>query len=425
MTARFSRTLLCAAALGLAAPLFAQEPADVNYEQKREDSEMDALRRWLNDKRLITIRELGGDLSISGDVRTEFQATNERRGVIKQRGIGGATAQPAYAWDSDVSLNIDYRTDYTWASVKIKFDNDMGVNGGSVNRIKVPKAYLGGRMVSGDTITLDMEIGRRSLSSVYDSKVQFAALYDGIAMRLGKAFEDIGDFFFNCGPFLIDEKNNHYGAVAEIGMLRVGNVGFNTKYSVINWKRHFSNPQKNDRYNFVVQQLLASYQFNPKWLNKKLIKFYGAMLSNLVADDLVLPNPTTNSDQNLGTQNWGFYAGLLLGTVKKAYDWAIDINFQWVQAQTVADYDFMGIGRGNAARVGLYNDKLDGSGTIPANTDTAVGPCNYYGFEVDMLYAFTDNLTVQQHFKWSRTLDEQIGPDLKYQQFEVEFIYAY
>ncbi len=425
MTARFSRTLLCAAAICLGAPFFVHAAADVDYAEKKNDNDIDALRRWLNDKRLITVRELGGDLSLSGEVRTEFQAFSEQRNGIMERGMGSLTGLPAYSWDVDVALALDYRTDYTWASFKIKFDNDMGVKTGTVDKIKIQKGYLGGRMVAGDTLTFDMEIGRRSLNNVYDSKIEFAALYDGIAFRLGKAFENIGDYYFNCGPFVIDDRTNHYGAVAEMGMLRMGNVGLNAKYSVIDWKKHFSNPQKNDRYNFVVQQFLLSYQFNPLWLGKRLIKFYGAALANLIADDLVLYNPNRDADQNFGSQNWGWYTGVSIGTVKKAFDFAVDLNFQWAQAQAIPDYDFMGIGRGNAARVGLYNDKLDGSGKIASTTETAVGPCNYYGFEIDMLYAFTDNLTVQENYKWSRTLNQQIGPNLKYQQFEVEFIYAF
>lgn len=421
---RFSSTLFFAAALGFALPLFSQSTADVDFDDKQTESDMDALRRWLNDKRMITVRELGGDLSISGDVRTEFQATNERLNGIQQRGVNAATQAPAYGWDIDMSLILDYRTDFTWASVKLRFDNDMSTRSGTVNKIKVQKAYLGGRVVAGDTFTLDAEIGRRSLSNAYDSKVEFGSLYDGILLRFGKAFRAIGDFYYNTGVFLIDDKQNHYGFVGEMGMLRIGNTGLNAKYSVIDWKKHFPNQQKDDRYNFVVQQLTFSYIFNPKWLGKKLIKFYGAALSNLTADDLVLFDPNDNENKRFGLQNWGWYTGVSIGTVKKAGDIAFDLNYQWVQAQTVPGFDFKGIGRGNAAGVGLYTTKSSGSGSA-TTTQNATGPCNYYGFEIDCLYAFTDNISVEENFKWSRTLNKHIGPNLQYQQFEVEFIYAF
>lgn len=385
--------------------------------------EMDALRRWLNDKRLITVKELGGDLSLSGEVRTEFQATAENKEGIRQRGQGGATKKPAYAWDVELNLMLDYRTDYTWAAMKIEFDNDMSIpSGSSAHKIRVEKAYLGGRFVAGDTFTLDGEIGRRYFTNVFDSRIEFGALFDGVLLRFSKAFESIGDYYFNTGAFLIEDMDNHYGYVGEMGMLRIANVGLGAKYSVIDWKKHFSNDIKNLHYNFVVQQFLLFYQLNPQWMNKKLIKFYAAGLSNLIADNLVLFNPTTNQNQNFGRQNWGWYAGVSLGQVKKQSDWAIDMNFQWVQAQTVPSFDFLGIGRGNAANVGLYATSKDGPKTT---TQTAVGPCNYYGFDIDLLYAFTDNLTIEENFKWSRTLNTDIGPNLQYQQFEIEFIYAF
>jgi hypothetical protein len=42
------------------------QTADVQYNDKREESDMEALRRWLQDKRFVSLKEIGGDLSISG-----------------------------------------------------------------------------------------------------------------------------------------------------------------------------------------------------------------------------------------------------------------------------------------------------------------------------------------------------------------------
>ncbi len=82
---RFFTTALCACTLFLG-QLCAQAP-DVDFDAKSDpDSrDMDALRRWLRDKRFVTMKEIGGDLSLSGEVRTEFQAINERRDGVQQR----------------------------------------------------------------------------------------------------------------------------------------------------------------------------------------------------------------------------------------------------------------------------------------------------------------------------------------------------
>lgn len=393
---------------------------DVQYNEKRDPDvdDMEALRRWIRDKRFITMKELGGDLSISGEVRTEFQDTNEVKDGIRQRGSGGAINKAQYAWDVEVNIMIDYRADRNWAAIKLEFDDDMGQRSGTVNRIRLEKAYLGGRIVPGDTFTMDAELGRRYLFNVFDSKIEFASLYDGVLFRFSKAWMDIGDFYWNLGALLVDDKTSHYAYVTEIGALRIANVGLNMKYSLIDWYKPAANVLNDLRYKYLVSQFLVSYQFYPEWIGKKLIKFYGAGLSNLLAGGV----PQTHGKR----QNWAWYAGISIGLVKKQHDWAIDANYQWAQAQAVPDFDVSGIGRGNAAGVGFYTNNIDGNPSSGETTSaTAVGGCNYKGFEIEALYAFTDNLTVLQNFRYSNTLNKTIGPNLNYKQYEVEFIYAF
>ncbi len=399
------------------------QTADVQFNEKREESDMEALRRWLQDKRFVSLKEIGGDLSISGEVRTEAQFFNEKKKAqgsstfVKQRGENTPYDKPSLAWDVEFNLMMDYRTDRTWAAVKVEFDNDMGVSTGTVNKIRLEKAYLGGRLIAGDTFTWDTEIGRRNLFNVYDSKIEFAALFDGALMRFGKAFDQIGDFYVNAGAFLVNDRWNQYGEVIEIGALRVANVGLNLKYSAINWfKPGMPANQTPQRWRYLTNQFLASYQFYPEWIGKRLIKFYSAGLINVLAQKVVQTGFTK--------QNIGWYAGVSIGLVKKAGDFAIDANYQWVQAQAVAEVDAFGIGRGNAAGVGLYTTNLSGSGS-PTTQSNAVGNNNFKGFEVDLLYAFTNNLTMEQNFKFTQTLDTSIGPNLQYKQWELEFIYAF
>lgn len=410
-------------ALFFTSPLFAQEPiaqGDVQFDEKRdpEVDDMEALRRWIRDKRLVTVKEIGGDLSLSGEVRTEFQDTSEVKNGVRQRGTGGAVNKPQYAWDVEVNIMIDYRTDRTWAAIKVEFDNDMGQRSGTVDKIRLEKAYLGGRIVPGDTFTFDTEIGRRYLFNVYDSKLEFSSLFDGVLFRFNKAWSSIGDFYFNPGALLVDDKVNHYAYVAELGGLRIANVGLNLKYSIIDWYKPYANQLNDLRYKYLVSQFLVNYQFYPEWIGKKLIKFYGAGLCNHLASGV----EQTNGQK----QNVGWYAGVSIGLVKKQYDWAIDANYQWVQAQAVPDFDSSGIGRGNAAGVGFYTVAGNGDPASGATTHlSAVGGTNFQGFECEALYAFTDNLTVQQIFKYANTLNKHIGPNIRYRQYEIEFIYAF
>lgn len=399
----------------LVTPLFAQS-GDVDSAQKSQAVDPDTLQQWLRDKRMISVRELGGDLSISGDVRVEFQSTNEQKNGIKQRGSYGACDRPANAWDVEFNLMLDYRTENTWAAVKVEFDNDMGQRSGTMSNIDLEKAYLGGRIIYGDTFTFDAEVGRRFFYNVFDSKIEFASLFDGLLFRFSKANDHIGDAYVNTAAFLIDDKTNHYGYVTEVGLLRFANVGINIKYSMIDWRKHFPNELTTDRYRFLVGQALLQYQCNPDFLGGRLLLLYGAFLNNWIAKPLTV---TANQKANMGT-----YAGFTVGQVRRMGDFAIDTNFQWVQAQAIPDYDVSGIGRGNACRVGLYTNNINGSGGATTNA-TAVGSGNYKGFTIDALYAFTDNLTINQNYQMSWTLNKNIGPNLQFKQFETEFIYAF
>ena len=419
----FTAVLVCSSAFfAHAATPFVAQTTDVQTNEKRQQVDMDALTRWLQDKRMISLRELGGDLSISGEVRTEAQYTNEKKKdqgssiFISQRGEGSPLQKPSLAWDVEFNLMFDYRTDRTWTAVKLEFDNDMGVRSGTVNRIKLEKAYLGGRLIQGDTFTWDAEIGRRYLINVFDSKVEFGSLFDGVLFRFGKAFQDIGDFYANLGAFLVDDRFNHYGEALELGALRVMNTGLNFKYSIINWYKPYPATEVPQRSRFLVNQFQTYYQFYPEWIGKRFIRVYAAGLINALAQKVVQTGFTK--------QNLGWYAGVTFGVVKKAGDWSVDANYQWVQAQAIPDSDVSGIGRGNAAGAGLYTTDIGGGG-VATTQQNATGNCNYKGFEIEALYAFTDNLTVLQNLKMSNTLNTNIGPNLKYKQWELEFIYAF
>lgn len=438
------------AAFALIFPFLGQlqaQTADVESSEKRDsdDRDMDALKRWIMDKRFITMKEIGGDLSLSGEVRTEFQAASEVANGIQQKNYpnlppNDTSAKPMYGWDVEFNLMLDYRTERTWGAVKVELDNNMGERSGTVTNIKLEKAYAGGRLVAGDTFIMDAELGRRYLFIPFESKIEFSSLFDGLLLRFNKAFESIGNFYFNGGVFVVDDITNHYGWVGEMGALKIGNTGLNLKYSVIDWYRPGGEDEKgntafqtaltNQRYRFLISQFLVYYQLYPEWIGKKLIKIYTAGLMNHLAlrSKIVFDEEARVLTQIIPTkgrkQNLGAYIGVSIGTAKRQGDWAIDANCQWVQAQAVPDFDSLGIGRSDTAKVGTYTNNINGRGGA-TNDETTVGGANFRGFEIEGLYALTDNLVVQQNFKYAKTLNTNIGPKIYYKQYEMEFIYAF
>lgn len=387
-----------------------------------DQKDINALREWINTKRQVTVRELGGALSISGEVRTEFQSTSETVDGIKQRGNGGAVIgsdgypTPMNAYDVEVNLMFDYRADRGWASVKLEFDNNAGVFSGTLNKLKLERAYWGVRALDRGTFTLDIELGRRRLSSIVDSKLEFNSFFDGLWVKYDQGLDAIGDIYLHAGAFVVMEQRNQYAYVGETGIYNIGGTGIYMKYSFIDWDtKDFSNPIEKDRFDFMVSQLLLGYRIYPVTF-QRVILVYLAGLYNHAAKKL----PITGYRK----ANWGAYFGVSIGELRKKGDWAFDANYQVLAPQAVPDFDVQGIGLGNAADVGFYTSKIDGKGT-PNTRKTAAGNVNYRGFQVTLDYLFTNQLDIQQSWQQSITLDDSIGPFRSYKQYEIEFIYGF
>ncbi len=394
---------------------FAQDP----FEGKHEDPDMEALRKWIREKRMISIKELGGDLSLSGEVRIEYQGFNEKKDGIQQRGISSATNHPNNAFDVELNVILDYHSDNTWGVIKLEFDNDMGIESGTTNKIDLEKAYFGARIIDGETFNFDAELGRRNLSDIFDSKIEFSSVFDGALFRFNKAFESIGSFYVNLGAFLISDFYKNFGEVIEMGFLDIANTGFFVKYSFINWKKFFATKEKpKRRFNFGNSQFQLGYQgFFTKF--NKYTKIYLAGLINHFAKNLAFSDATLSKKYNLA-----WYIGISVGRILQARDWAIDVNFQYVMPQAVSDFDTSGITTGNAAGIGLYTTNVNGTGSVTTRSQ-AVGNANYKGLSFDFLYAITNNLTLFQNFEIANNQTRSFGPSMSFKRYEMEFIYAF
>jgi hypothetical protein len=381
-----------------------------------EERDIQALREWINTKRQVTVKEKGGSLAISGEVRTEMQAAYEKANGVKQRGASSPLGIPHETFDVEVNLMFDYRAETTWASAKLEFDNDAGIFNGSLNKLKLERAFFGVRLINYDSLTFDIEPGRRRINSFIDTKVQGTSFFDGVLFRYDQGFENIANFYIHAGPFVINERRYQFGYLGEIGMLDIGDSGLYAKYSLIDWDtKNLHNPRENQRFQFIVNQFLLGYKFLPKSFNK-LIVLYAAGLLNPVAERLRITGRKR--------ANWGAYAGFSIGELRKKGDWALDTSYQLLAPQVVPDFDEGGLGIGNAPGGGFYTTNINGTGA-PTTRATAAGSSNYRGFNITLEYLFTNNLVLFQSFTSSQTLYKSIGPNRRYDQYELEFNYAF
>lgn len=388
-----------------------------------DQRDIEALRDWINTKRQVTVKEIGGSLSVAGEVRFEFQGTNEKVNGVRQRGPGGLRDKDGanyanYSWDVEVNIMLDYRTDRTWTAIKLEFDNNAGIFGGSLDRIKLEKAYFGVRLIQNEMSFLDLEMGRRRLSSIFDSKLEYNSFFDGALVKYDKSFEKAGEFYFSLGGFIIDERNNHYGYAGEIGIMNIASTGLYTKYSLIDWdlKKHMSfTPGNGVLFDFLVSQLIFGYRFVPAKLEKVVILYLAGLYNHAAKRRSITDHRLANA---------GGYLGFSIGELRKKGDWSFDANYQVLQAQAVPDFDVSGIGFNNTPRLGFYNTQLDGKG-VPTTRSNAAGNGNYRGFQLTLEYLLTETINIQQQWQQSITLDNDIGPFRQFKQYEVEFIYAF
>lgn len=388
--------------------LFAEETPS---EQQLDLGDIQALRDWLNVKRQVTIKEIGGNLSLSAEIRFEFQDTNEVKAGIRQRGHNAATTLPARAYDVEVNLILDYRADNTWGSIKIEFDNDGGLFTSTNNKLRIEKAYFGVRVYNGDLYVMDVELGRRFLGTCFDSKVEFVAQADSLFWKHDWSIDKWGDVYLHLMAMLVDDTQDQYAYVSELGWLGIMDTGFYIKYSIADW-----DTKHGKRFDFIVNQWLVGYKWIPEKFGK-LVMPYAAFLWNPVAAE----SKYTNGKK----ANLGGYVGISLGELRKQWDWAFDANYQILQAQVTPGFDSGGIGLGNAAGVGLYTTRTDESGKPLSGSSEACGKDNFRGFILTLDWLLTNNLNFQQQWLQACTLDKDIGPWRRFKQYEIEFIYGF
>lgn len=397
------------------------------------EKDFEAIQEFINTKRMITVEEKGGCLTISGDIRAEYQHLCEGANGVDLRGSGSAhqthndfnshtgTAValpvPTNEFDSQLNLMFDYQGCNTWAHAQLRFDNNAGVDkflccgSGVCNNVCLYKAYFGYNLFEECCSRLDLEVGRRRLAHAFDSRVQFASRFDGVLLRYSNSFECVGDFYVKAASFVVDENTNHFGYVGEVGFLNIMESGLDLKYSYIDWSRSgpscYASHQPEGEVNapefqFRISQWTAAYNFHPEILRCDA-KLYAAFLMN---HDAKKRTVTHNQKADIA-----WYVGVQMGGLRQEGDWSADLNYQYVEAQAIRDCDVCGIGRGNVLKQDFYTHQA--------------GSTNYQGWQFEGGYALTDNLSLTTELEYSQEVEKMMGGDHKFSKYKLELVYAF
>lgn len=446
-----------------------------HFDEELNESDFDAVRDFVNTKRDIPLDEKTANLKIAGDVRTEWRNMHEtgRKGNIlgPQRQLRGGYATdygdyPVSCNDFDIEFNayFSYTTDRTWAVAQVQYDCSAGVfdnnkecpgqgplseqgqrsirsdgklspdpegwhGSGTCNNVCLKKAYMGYNLFTCEDTRFDVELGRRRLSHVFDSNIQFLSQFDGILFKYSDKFESVDSWYINLAGFVVNQRVNQFAWVVETGFMNICDSGFDLKYSFIDWQKNgraqcfykdeddsvnhdecppqhwFRNPEA---FQFLNSQITLNYHLEntfcvPANLFAAYLYNHGRKRTNYVASD--------GEIRRSGRLNTAWYVGFVIGKVVKEGDWSFQAQYQYVGALAVPDGDVRGIGRGNV---------LDES-----FTSVERGNANFKGWSFEALYALTDNLTINTCLEWSNAAKAYVGGHHHYSKMEVEAIYAF
>ncbi|MBA3721124.1 MAG: hypothetical protein H0W88_01815 [Parachlamydiaceae bacterium] len=491
---------------------------ETGFERKLRERDDMAVRDFVQSKENIELKEKTSHLEISGDVRFEWRNLQEKgerifidddRFVERYKSFRGNGAVDFRDlpisnndWDVEFNLKFKYNFERAWAAAHLQFDNSCGIRGfndcrntliieelessssslssggsssssddfvaiirdqrfdikgsGESAGINLKRAYMGYNIWADGVHRIDIEMGRRKLDDVFVSEIEFSSRFDGILLKYATAIEDTADFYVNGGAFIIDERVNQFGYAGEIGFLNIYDSGLDVRYSIIDW----TNVRRNRCFirdaigtDFLNSQISFSYNFTTEVFCKEIpTEIYGGFLINHAARKTIF---THHKKANLG-----WYAGLYLGEVEGKGDWAMDVEYFYVQAQAVNDTDVGGVARGNILDEHLNDILFDPTGKVKGNVDLEVdsssnidsfssisdirsssfsslgssdisaflprrGNANYKGARIEFLYAITDNLSIDTEYEVSWEADRKIGGRHYYSNFEIEAIYAF
>lgn len=431
------------------------------FDQELNERDFEALKRYLNTKRQEPLEEKDDNLSISGDVRFEWRHMNETLRGIRLRGAPARHPERNLPisrndFDCEFNLKFDYIMERSWAVAHLQYDNPAGVDSqdrgcvedphgwfgsGRCDEICLRKAYMGYNFWMDPCSRFDIELGRRgNLYHVFDSRVQFLSRFDGILLKWTGKCGFAKEIFVKVGGLLVDERVNHFAYVTEIGFMNICGSNIDLKYSFIDWchqvstrcikkvdpdcKFRYDQLNKSKAFDFAVSQWTAYYHLNPCYLGHPT-KFFAAFLMNhkwkdfevVKIVDIIDPIsglPTQVKRKRKYQSNLAWYAGVAIGEVVKEGDWALELQYQYVQALAVPGQDTSGICNGNV---------LDY--TLTQKSRPYIDNTNYKGWKVEGLYALTNNITIDTIVERTTPVNEHIGGSHVYSKVEVEAIYAF
>jgi hypothetical protein len=394
---------------------------------KKED--MQELQNWIKSQNLVAATKgFGGELSIKGDTRIGGMHANTWASNEKGR-------QGALKGHINFDLSFDYKIeDKTWLTAVLSFNSRAGLinktfGSGTDGDGSIDTLYMGYRVLNRPSHTLDVELGRKGLSSIFTSKLQGNANLDGIVIKDSYKVNTFGDLSYQLMGGIVNVQqveNRQWVYGLELSAENIRNTGAYAKYSLVNWDTDKNNLMA-VQFKFLNSQLFCGYKFTEYFSKTFNVYALGVMNHKAKRNHWTL-------DKN--KDNFAVCVGFVVGETKKAGDWSLELNGQLVGAQAISDLDLLaGNGLGNVI-IGTGSDSVAKStryfeqavgGPVVERTDlkTLDGNGNYLGYRAVLKYLLKDNLTIYQRLIQAKTWKQDLGLDQRYLQYKLELVYSF
>ncbi|NGX31797.1 MAG: hypothetical protein K940chlam8_01179 [Chlamydiae bacterium] len=408
------------------------------YFSKDSETQLEKQRDALT---TVKFNILGGAILLQGDVRVRYKVFSIKDGPVSLVGndpvslIGNSTILPRDAFNNEFNLYLNYVARRFYAKLRLKFSNKMGAQGGTTGKFSLEKAYFGHQVFREGATIVGIEAGRRDLLEMLESKVQFGSRMDGASVYLATEVPKLFEFDLRGILTIVDFAKTHFAPIIQVSFYNISDYGLYVKYAYVDWEkkgttRIFNGSgnadgrkemEFNPRYQFRISQWTLGFVPRTKILGKK-VRFYGAFLLNHAAKKRALTN--------CRRENLACYGGFTYGNAYQKGDISLDVNYQYVEAQSVPGFDSSGIGTGNPRENVFYGpakNDITGAKLKPnqITVSNANGNTNFKGVSASFAYILTRNLKWQISGNYSRRLDGQIGPNRTFKQIDTSLIYSF
>lgn len=435
---RYKRLLFSLICMSMSYSLFGAS-ANANYTQATDlldtvnQKDLWAVRDWLKTKR-VALNSKSGDLSIAGDIQAEWRNVHEKLGSLEL--TSGADSPGQWSnnlYSIDFRLYFDYKSDKTWASVKLEFNNAAGVFNGEANQIALNRANMGYHLYDDGIMRLDGIVGRQRSYEMYDSEVQFNSAIDGFTGTYALTVDTLADVSIRGGGYIVDQSENHPVWIIQYAMYDLLDTGLYLEYAWTDWHKetrentiitNLANPSNvttvgKSKWDFITNQFILGYVFNPEVFSVD-VRLFGGILWNAHAAKREVNRLSRGKVPN-SRKNLAGWIALQLGSVERAGDWAFQAQWQVVEALSIPDWDVSGIGTGNSTSSSLFGfNTFSSAVNFPGN-----GNSNYNGWELDILYSLTNELVLQIRIQRALAEEKKIGRPLNYTNFLFSAIYGF